>query len=343
MEQYEQIGKREIFRILHLFERLNKGEILSREQLSKEYSVTEKTIQRDIGALRDYLGEAHNKTDEPLPWLKSKGGYILQEKVWRYQTNQQILAAAKILLESRAFVKDEIKILIDNLVFSSTPEQRPKIREMLNNELFHYHEPQHRRPLFDLIWQLSEAIFQEKTIEFHYTRQDGKKLHHIMSPLAILFSEYYFYLIGIYLKREDCRLAPQYPNQKYPVILRADRLEDLTAIHEKYIHPYSQRFEAGELRKRIQFMYGGDKTTVVFRFWGSSIEAVKDRLPTAIVTKEPDGKYLVQAEVFGEGIKMWLFTQMDKVEVLSPPKLRDEMEQTAKRIVEIYQTKHISQ
>ena len=36
------------FRMLNIYERLNKGETLSKDRLSLEYNVNEKTIQRDI-------------------------------------------------------------------------------------------------------------------------------------------------------------------------------------------------------------------------------------------------------------------------------------------------------
>jgi len=327
----------ETSRILHLFEWLNKGEILSKETLCRKYNINEKTVQRDIGKLRDYLMEFHNKAD-PIPYLRKEGGYALRDRVWSYQTNQQILATAKILLESRAFLREEIKPLIENLIMSATPEQRPKISEMLKNELFHYQELHHRRPLVELVWQLSNAICQQKVIDFFYTRQDGTKQPHSALPLAIMFSEFYYYLMVIYLKNSpDGRsMSPLYPNQKFSVILRVDRLENVSITDKVFHPPYTQRFEEGELRKRIHFMYGGKRMNVKFRFWGSSIEAVQDKLPTAEVTMGSDGKYIVQAEVFGDGVKMWLFSQLDKVEVLEPPELRAEMKQIAERIAEIY-------
>lgn len=46
-------------RLLNMKERLDRGEVLKKAQLAEEYGVTEKTIQRDIDALRNYLVEAH--------------------------------------------------------------------------------------------------------------------------------------------------------------------------------------------------------------------------------------------------------------------------------------------
>ena len=84
-------------------------------------------------------------------------------------------------------------------------------------------------------------------------------------------------------------------------------------------------------------MYGGEKLTVTFRFWGSSLQAVLDRLPTAeVLQQNEDGSYIIRAEVYGEGIKMWFFSQMDKLEVLEPKKLREEMREITKRILQVY-------
>lgn len=46
------------------------------------------------------------------------------------------------------------------------------------------------------------------------------------------------------------------------------------------------------------------------------IDAVLDRFPTAKVLDETDGVYTVSAETFSEGIKMWLRSQGEMVEVL---------------------------
>ena len=70
------------------------------------------------------------------------------------------------------------------------------------------------------------------------------------------------------------------------------------------------------MRKRIQFMYGGKLQKLRFQYTGPSLEAVLDRLPTARVVQDlPDGK-LIEAEVFGKGIDMWLRSQGDWVQLV---------------------------
>ena len=82
------------------------------------------------------------------------------------------------------------------------------------------------------------------------------------------------------------------------------------------ILPYASRFEEGEFRKRIQFMTGGRLRRIKFEYTGLNVDAVLDRLPTAKIISEDKGKYLIQAEVFGDGIDMWLRSQGDWIKEL---------------------------
>lgn len=87
-------------------------------------------------------------------------------------------------------------------------------------------------------------------------------------------------------------------------------------LDEGFYIPYSSRFEEGEFRKRVQFMYGGKLQRVKFRYSGSDTDAILDRLPTAKVLSEEDGIYTVSAETFGKGIDMWLRSQGDSIKIL---------------------------
>ena len=105
-------------------------------------------------------------------------------------------------------------------------------------------------------------------------------------------------------------------NDSFPTIYRIDRIKKLKILNEKFHIPYSSRFQEGEFRKRIQFMYGGKLRRVKFKYTGLSVEAVLDRLPTARIVDEVEGAYIIEAEVFGDGIDMWIRSQGDKIEIL---------------------------
>jgi hypothetical protein len=88
------------------------------------------------------------------------------------------------------------------------------------------------------------------------------------------------------------------------------------------------RFKEGEFRKRVQFMYTGELKKITFKFWGASLEAILDRLPTAKVVSQSGKESIIEAEVYGEGVKRWLLSQCEYLEVLKPQSYRDEMRET---------------
>ncbi|WP_460602238.1 helix-turn-helix transcriptional regulator [Gemella sp. Musashino-2025] len=121
-----------------------------------------------------------------------------------------------------------------------------------------------------------------------------------------MFSEYYFYLIAFDKKDEE----------KIPIIFRIDRMSEIKYTDESFYIPYRDKFEDGEFRKRIQFMYTGKLKKVKFKFSGKSLESILDRLPTAKVLKSENGIHIIEAESYGNGINMWLNSQGEDVEIL---------------------------
>lgn len=130
-----------------------------------------------------------------------------------------------------------------------------------------------------------------------------------------MFSEYYFYLTA-FIDDDELKQYFDVLNDSFPTIYRMDRIRKLKVLDEKFYIPYGNRFEEGEFRKRVQFMYGGKLQKVKFKYCGNDVESVLDRLPTAEIIEEDDGIYTISAEVFGKGIDMWLRSQGDRVEVL---------------------------
>lgn len=296
------------FRLLNIYESLNKGEIIKKAELASRYNVTEKTIQRDIDDLRAYLSETHFTEGEiSIQYDRKWSGYYLVRMEREWFTNEEVLAIAKVLLESRAFCKNELDSLLLKLLTQVTPSDRKQVEAMIRNEQFYYVPLKHGKKLLAIIWSLSQYIIQKESIRILYRRQDGAEKNHEVKPVAIMFSEYYFYLIAY---MSDNR-------HDFPTVFRIDRIDDFKGTGTKYQVPYRDKFNEGEFRKRVQFMYSGELRKVRFKYSGLSMEAVLDRLPTAEILSIKDGIYTVSAEAYGDGIDMWLRSQGENVEVLS--------------------------
>ncbi len=128
----------------------------------------------------------------------------------------------------------------------------------------------------------------------------------------------------------------KYGGDEFPAIYRVDRIKNLVVTNENFKIEYSSRFQDGDFRKKIQFMYSGRLQRVVFEFWGSSVEAVLDRIPSAKISKQYEGKYLIEAEVYGDGIIMWLLSQGSNVKVLSPQRLVDKIKAEVVKLNSLY-------
>lgn len=137
-----------------------------------------------------------------------------------------------------------------------------------------------------------------------------------MSASPILFSEFYFYMIAFIAEGESEEFNKTIKDYAFPAIYRIDRIRQFTITDEHFPVMYADRFEEGEYRKRVQFMYPGKLQKIQFYVQERTLEAVLDRLPTAKVIKQDEKGYLVQAEAYGEGLNMWLRSQGDWVEVV---------------------------
>lgn len=294
-------------RLLDMYDRFNKGAILTKAALAAAYGVTEKTVQRDIDDLRAYLAESRMYSGSAsIEWDPRKRGYILVHSEYERLNNQEILALCKILLESRAFEKEELQSMLDKLIAESAPESRATLEALIRNEAYCYVPLHHGKKLLKILWDLSAYISKRQIISFIYTRKDGAVSRREVKPVAILFSEYYFYLIAFMTETD----------QPYPTIFRVDRMKEPEPTGKTFKIPYSERFSDGEFRKRVQFMFSGPLHTVRFSYSGPSIEAVLDRLPTARILSEKDGRYILEAEAYGNGIDMWLRSQGRNIKFL---------------------------
>ena len=107
---------------------------------------------------------------------------------------------------------------------------------------------------------------------------------------------------------------------------RMDRIKNITEHRQGISQDTIPDFDEGLLRKRSLFMWPGKLRTIRFAFSGPSVQAVLDKLPTArIIEALGDKKYLIEAETYGDGIKVWLLSQGRWVKVVSPADFVEEI------------------
>lgn len=301
----------------------------------------ERSIQRDIDDIRAFLDERTVRGSgdgRRVLYSREKKEFLMTGCEGSLMDNSEILAVSKILLESRAFTRLEISQILEKLILGCVPQvNRKLVSDLIANEKFHYVELHNRSHIKDRLWELGREIEECNLLELVYERQVNvvSTVKRVVQPTALLFSEYYFYLIAYIVEPDE---SGEYRRKySYPAVFRIDRIKDCREIGQKFQIAYASRFEEGEFRKRIQFMYAGDLVHLQFRYCGNSLEPVLDRLPTAKVKKETKDGAVMEADVYGKGVLMWMLSQGKKVEVLRPDSVRGEMKKTLEEMLRMYQ------
>ena len=304
-------------RLLELYNRLLKNDDIDIEEYAKENGVSTRTVERDIKCIKDFLANNENQTRELIRNRKKKKYQLTYTEDCINLTKSEILAISKILLASRAFLKDEISLIVDKIVKQcGSDEDLDLIQNLLKNEKFHYIELQHKKSFINYIWDLGQAIKNKKKIEITYKKLDGTMVKRVIDPVGLMFSEYYFYLLA-HIENIDKEKYFFNKDDIYPTIYRLDRIEGFKVLNEKYIPTlYKNKFQEGVFRKQVQFMTGGKLRKLKFIYKGSSIEALLDKIPTAKAKEIDNNVYEIKAEVFGNGIDRWILSQGDAIEVI---------------------------
>lgn len=327
-------------RTLDMYVRLCEGQVINKREEAKRFGVDERSIQRDIDDIRAFLADRGRNSVESreVVYNRAREGFVMIGTEGSLMSNDEIFAVSKILLESRAFTKNEISTILNKMIAGCVPQKNMKlVSDLISNEKYHYVELNHKSVVKDKLWKLGEEVKQFNLLEIAYKKQvaSDELVKRVVQPVGLIFSEYYFYLNAFIVEKDD--FGDYVQKYDYPAIFRIDRIISYREIGQKFKIAYADRFEEGEFRKRVQFMFPGSLTKLQFKYTGKSVEAVLDRLPTARIISEKDGISIIEAEVYGKGIMMWLLSQESAIEILRPQSMRDEMIFTIRKMLAIYQ------
>ena len=183
-------------RILSIYSRIRTGKIINKSQEAERFGVSLRTIQRDVADIQNFLQNQESSTGEiqEIVFDKAKNGYRLETKRNKNLEAREILAAGKILLESRALVKTELFPIIYKLLELCSDEAEKKmVEDFLKNEMHHYIEQRHGRKLLDLLLTLEQAAANQNYIRIRYQKMKNREIvERKVKPVGIMFSEFYF-------------------------------------------------------------------------------------------------------------------------------------------------------
>lgn len=215
--------------------------------------------------------------------------------------------------------------LLDKIIeHNLDKEDRKLIYALIGNEKYHYAELETSKlyeseKIFGNMKKIAEAITRERKIEIIYKRNsDTENIKRKLCPLAIMFSEMYFYMVAI-IENEDIKERLRLEGSSSPAIYRLDRISAVEVLNEKYYISDKDKFEAGKFKNRSKYMYGGNIKHITFEFIGKNVGMILDQIPTAEIKKKDGDTYLIRAEVVGSGIDdIWFKGLSDAVKIIPP-------------------------
>lgn len=314
-------------RLLDIFYRAMKGEGLSVKELAKEYNVSTKSISRDISEIKNFLYDSRELVgNTELKYESGDSCYYLEFD--DFLLSKELFAVIKMMIGSRGLSKMELVDIISKLKKFTSFHDRKLLKKLIAKEVYHYNEVKHDCPsVIERIWQLTRCIDKQIEITITYYKMSCEQVKRCIKPIAVMFSEYYYYLIAY--RSEDTSFKPVY--------FRIDRIVHITEHRSRFELDNRHCFDEGELRNKIHFMFPGEERHIKFEFTGPSLQAVLDKIPTAKVVEVKGNVKIIEADTYGTGINMFLMSQGSWVKVLEPKELIEEMREEICKLKEMYE------
>lgn len=278
--------------------------------LAKKFEVSRRTISRDI----DTLCQAG------IPIVTQQGGnggisisegYRLDKSVLTTDELSSIIAALKGL--GTVSEKSQIERMLDK--FSANKDTVVSLRESVVIDLASHYKGSLTRK----IEMIKQAIHESRLIEFDYYYGKGEN-HRCIEPYFIAFQWTAWYVFGFCLERQDWRL------------FKLARLWNLKQCDENFV-PRMIPPEKRDFNARFT-----DHLRLVALFDPSTKYQLIETYGPHCFTKTDNGKLRLEIGYTNRDYTMnWLLGFGDKVKILEPADMAEEIHRIAKNIVASYE------
>lgn len=237
------------------------------------------------------------------------------------------------VMASRYIPKKHADDLVSRLIEQSGVHFKKRIRHIYSLDNM---ERAERNELFWNLECIGDAIEDNRQIAFYYNKYgEDKKLHrtterkHVVNPYYITIANGRYYLVG--------------NNDKYSDIthFRMERISDVEIL-EDIRRPKEEitDFKDGPgLSKHMLehvYMFSGPSVRVMLKVGADGINDCIDWLGRDVGIRKEDDFFIVDTVTNKQAIKYWAVQFGEKVEVLSPPDLREDIRRMVEAMCEKY-------
>ena len=294
------------FQMIYLL--LDKGQMTAPE-LADYFEVSIRTIYRDI----DILSAA----GIPIYATQGKGGgiaiqdsYVLKKSLLSEQEQKQILMALQGI---RVLEDEQINMLLSKL---SGVFQRQQ-GNWLEIDFSTWTKSGAGKHNFQL---LQSAIWKSRIVSFSYYSGKGEQTKRIIEPHKLVFKTSDWYLYGYCTLRKDFRFFKL-------TRIRGLKLQDAEYMRETPEHIFERSDEFEMKTVQVTLLFDAGMSHEVYEKFDEEVSEQEDG-SLLVTTILPDNELLYS----------YVLSCRERVEVLSPPYVRDNVRKRVRKMLEIYKT-----
>lgn len=294
------------FQMIYLL--LDKGQMTAPE-LADYFEVSIRTIYRDI----DILSSA----GIPIYATQGKGGgiaiqdsYVLKKSLLSEQEQKQILMALQGI---RVLEDEQINMLLSKL---SGVFQRQQ-GNWLEIDFSTWTKSGAGKHNFQL---LQSAIWKSRIVSFSYYSGKGEQTKRIIEPHKLVFKTSDWYLYGYCTLRKDFRFFKL-------TRIRDLKLQDAEYMRETPEHIFERSDEFEMKTVQVTLLFDARMSHEVYEKFDEEVSEQEDG-SLLVTTILPDNELLYS----------YVLSCRERVEVLSPPYVRDNVRKRVGKMLEIYKT-----
>ena len=294
------------FQMIYLL--LDKGQMTAPE-LADYFEVSIRTIYRDI----DILSSA----GIPIYATQGKGGgiaiqdsYVLKKSLLSEQEQKQILMALQGI---RVLEDEQINMLLSKL---SGVFQRQQ-GNWLEIDFSTWTKSGAGKHNFQL---LQSAIWKSRIVSFSYYSGKGEQTKRIIEPPKLVFKTSDGYLYGYCTLRKDFRFFKL-------TRIRDLKLQDAEFMRETPEHIFERSDEFEMKTVQVTLLFDAGMSHEVYEKFDEEVSEQEDG-SLLVTTILPDNELLYS----------YVLSCRERVEVLSPPYVRDNVRKRVRKMLEIYKT-----
>ncbi len=296
-------------RLLGILTTLLQNSRVTAPQLAEKFEVSRRTIGRDIEALC--------RAGIPVVTMQGGGGGIAIAE--GYKLDKSVLTADELsgivaALKGIGSISEQSQLERTLEKLSANKDAVLSLQEPIMIDLASHY----KGSLSPKIASIKQAVLEQRLIAFDYYSDKGKARRHI-EPYVVIFKWTAWYVFGFCLKQQDWRM------------FKLQRLWEMEVCKESFIKrpvpPERYDFDA----------HFSDQIRLVALFDSSTKSQLIEEYGPDCFTETEDGKLLFENGYTNQAyIVSWLLQFGDRVKVLQPDEIAEQLYTIAKNIMKQY-------